>query len=575
MRVFVRMTVVGLIVGGLALTGSPAPVSAAERTPVALVVGLRTDSDVVSTLERRTGVDVVASASMAGAVTVTLPADQVSVAAAALRADPAVSYVEPDHLAQMSTVVPSDPGYAGQWGIAKTRVNTAWSSTVGSAAVTIAVVDTGVRFVPELAGRLLAGKDFVNNDDDATDDNGHGTMAASVIAAAGDNGVGIAGICWACRILPVKVLDAAGSGSYSAIAAGIRYAADAGATIINLSLGGAADGLVLRDAVASAVAKGALVIAAAGNSGSSAPHYPAAIPAVLAVGASTVADARYSWSNYGSAWVDIAAPGCNPVQSLTGVVTQYCGTSSATPFTSGVAALLASTTPQPTAETIRTALLSSAQRLAGNWVAGRVDAAAALDALPTGGTPQTIAEDHTPPAVSFGSPVSVLSPVPMRGIVTIGGQAADDVGVSQVQLLAGGRLVAVDTVAPYVFRWPSAPNTGAVTLTLRAYDRAGNVAVASAVVTADNTPPALRITAPANHTRPIGRTTYVSAAASDYYGVRSIELLVNGKVTQSYAGRSIRFSVPTWTFGATMTVGVRAHDTAGNVRYTPVLTWYR
>jgi subtilisin family serine protease len=580
--------VVGLLVGGLALTAGPAPARAAEQTgpeqtgpeqtgpaqtgPVSLVVGLRTRSDVVATLERQTGVDVVGSEPMAGAVTVEVPADQAGEAADALRADPAVSYVEPDHLAHMTTVTPNDPSYAGQWGIAKTRVNTAWGSTVGSPTVTVAVLDTGVAALPDLAGRLLPGKDFVNNDSAADDDNGHGTMTAGVIAAGGANGVGIAGICWACRILPVKVLGSAGSGTYSNIAAGIRYAADAGADIINMSLGGSADGQVLRDAVAYAVGKGALVISAAGNDGSSAPHYPAAIPSVLAVGGSTAADGRYSWSNWGPSWVDLAAPGCNPAQGINGVVGQFCGTSSATPFTSGVAALLASTSPQPTAAAIRIALMSTASKLAGNWVAtgsGRVDAAAALTAL-------AASDDHAPPVTSFRILPSALSSTPVHGIVTVGARASDDVGVSVVQLFAGSRLVASDTTSPYLFRWQTAPSTGAVTLTLRAYDRAGKLAIARTVVTTDNTAPSVTVTkAPASGTRHVPATAYVSVAAADHYGVRLLELMVNGKVTQVYAGRSYRFSVQTGKYGRSMTVGVRGYDTAGNVRYTPVRTWYR
>jgi subtilisin family serine protease len=573
MRARVPGMVVGLLVGGLALTAGPAPARAAEQTgPVSLVVGLRTRSDVVATLERHTGVDVVGSEPMPGAITVDVPADQAGEATDALRADPAVSYVEPDHLARMTTVTPNDPSYAGQWGIAETRVNAAWDSTTGSSTVTVAVLDTGVAALPDLAGRLLPGRDFVNNDADAADDNGHGTMTADVIAAAGGNRVGIAGICWACRILPVKVLDSAGSGTYSNIAAGIRYAADSGADIINMSLGGSADGQVLRDAVAYAVGKGALVISAAGNDASAAPHYPAAIPSVLAVGGSTDGDGRYSWSNWGPSWVDIAAPGCNPAQGMTGVVGQFCGTSSATPFTSGVAALLASTSPQPTAAAIRIALMSSAHKLAGNWVAtgsGRVDAAAALDALPG-------PDDHTPPATSFRILPSALSPAPIHGIVMVGARASDDVGVSVVQLFAGSRLIATDTISPYAFRWQTAPSTGAVTLTLRAYDRAGNLAIARSVLTTDNTAPSVTVTkAPASGTRHIPRTAYVSVAAADYYGVRLLELLVNGKVTQAYAGRSHRFSVPTWKYGRSMTVGARGYDTAGNVRYTPVRTWYR
>ena len=240
----------------------------------------------------------------------------------------------------------------------------------------MAVVDTGVSPLPDLAGRILPGHDFVHGTGNAADDNGHGTMAAGVIAAAGNNRTGVAGICWNCRILPVKVLDARGSGSYVNIAAGIRYAADRGAQIISLSLGGPDDSQLLRAAVAYAAGKGALVIAAAGNKGSSAPHFPAAIPPVLAVGAVTSTDVRYPWSNYGKGWVGITAPGCNPAQSRTGAVGQYCGTSSATPFVAGVAALLASTVPMPSAAQIRAALVRSSIK-----PSGRVDAVAALDEL--------------------------------------------------------------------------------------------------------------------------------------------------------------------------------------------------
>ena len=576
MRRDVRVAVAVLLAAGVAVYGSPAPASAAQD-PVALVVGLRPDagpggaaaSGVVNRLDD--SADVLSSEPLTGAVTVDVPAGQVAEAAATLRDDPAVSYVEPDHVAHIETTTPDDPAYADQWGIAQTRVNAAWDSTRGSGSVTVAVVDTGVTALPDLAGRLLPGHDFVNNDNDPADDNGHGTMTAGVIAAAGNNGTGIAGICWACKILPVKVLDAAGSGSYSAIAEGIRYAADQGAKIINLSLGGSSDGQVLRDAVAYATGLGALVIAAAGNDGSPAMHYPAAIPDALAVGASTADDTRYSWSNYGSSWVDIAAPGCNPAQARSGVVGQFCGTSSATPFVSGVAALLASTGAAPYAVAIRTALTSSAVPLAGGWVAttsGRVDAAAALAALPN-----VLAADSAPPSTSFRFPApGNLS----RGIIIIGARAGDDVGVARVQLLLGSRLLGTDTTAPYAFRWSSAPHTGPVTLTLRAYDWSGKVAVAQQVVTVDNTPPAVRIASgPVDGTRHVARTAYVTAGAFDRYGVPVLVLIVNGKVAERYAGTMHRFAVPTWRYGSTMTIRVAAYDRAGNVAYAPARTWRR
>ncbi len=566
-----RALTVGLLTGGIALAGAGAGAGPAAAAPakdaVSLIVGLRTDADVVSSLER--SVDVVDSEPLAGAVTVDVPADQVTEAADALRADPAVAYVERDQVARIAAVTPNDPGFGDQWGIARAGVGTAWESTRGSAAIVVAVVDTGVRVLPDLAGRVLPGRDFVNKDNDAADDQGHGTMTAGVIAARGDNGTGIAGICWTCRILPVKVLGAKGSGTYSDIAQGIRWAADQGADIVNLSLGGAADSQLLRDAVAYATGKGALVIAAAGNAGSSAPHYPAAIPAALAVGASTATDRRYSWSNYGGSWVDIAAPGCNPAQARSGIVGQFCGTSSATPFVAGVAALLASTTPTPTAAAMRSALTTSADPIAGTWVptsSGRVNAAAALASLP-------VTDDHVPPATAFLSPGGNAL---VRGTVTVAARATDDIGIAKVQLLAGGVVVGTDRVAPYSFSWRTGGRGGAVTLGLRAYDRGGNVTSATRRITVDNWGPSVRITSgPASGTRHVRKTEYVTATAADTHGISRLELLVDGKVMQRYAGSARTFAVRTWKHGAAMTVRVRAYDAAGNARSAPARKWYR
>ncbi|MFI7546451.1 S8 family serine peptidase [Actinoplanes sp. NPDC049599] len=570
-----RALTVGVLVGGITLAGgcpagaAPADQPAdqrADQPAVSLVVGLRAATDVVATLER--SVDVMDSEPLAGAVTVDVPADQVAEATDVLRADPAVAYVERDGIARAATVTPDDPAFAAQWGIKKAGVDTAWETTRGSGAIIVAVVDTGVKVLPDLAGRVLPGRDFVNKDSNATDDQGHGTMTAGVIAARGDNGTGIAGICWTCQILPVKVLDAQGSGSYSDIAAGIRWSADRGADIVNLSLGGDSDSRLLRDAVAYATGKGALVIAAAGNEGSAVPHFPAAIPAVLAVGASTTSDSRYSWSNYGSSWVDIAAPGCNPAQARNGVVGQFCGTSSATPVVAGIAALLASTTPTPTAATMRTALTSSADKISGSWVptsAGRVNAAAALASLP-------VTDDHVSPATSFLAPSGNAL---VRGTVAVSASATDDIGVAKVLLLADGVVVGTDRVAPYGFAWKTSGRGGSVTLGLRTYDRGGNVISATRQVMLDNWGPAIRITGPASGTRHVRKTRYVAATAADTHGVTRLELLVDGKVTQRYVGSTRRFAVQTWKHGAVMTVQVRAYDKAGNVRYAPARKWYR
>ena len=449
--------------------------------------------------------------------------------AAGLLAAPAA----PAHAARADAIRPDDAGYAQQWGIVRTRVNEAWASTRGSSRVTIAILDTGVKRLPDLADRMLPGHDFVNDDDDPADDNGHGTMAAGVAAASGYNRTGIAGVCWNCRILPVKVLDAKGAGRYDKIADGIRYAADQGATVISLSLGGPDDSPLLRDAVAYADAKGTLVVAAAGNQGLSTPHYPAAIPSVLAVGGVDERDERYSWSNYGTSWVDVTAPGCNPAQQINGVIGEYCGTSSAAPFVAGIAGLLAATDPAPSAAEIRTALTG-----------GRVDALRALAALPHEG-------DTTPPAVAFGG-----TPALARGVVTVAAAAADQHGVTLVQLYAGGRLVGTDTAAPYSFRWPS-PRTGNVALELRAYDQAGNVTTVRRSVRSDNTAPTVKI---------YPRARFVTVRASDASGIARLELVVNGRVAARYAGYLHGFGIP----ARARTVQVRAYDRAGNLRAVTV-----
>jgi thermitase len=646
--------VVGLALG-LGLTAVPAfadeqPAVAGVSLIVGLQAGTATDAP-VDRLTERTDVDVVDSTPIAAdsAVTVEVPAGDVAEATAVLRTDPAVRYVEVDEIAT-TTVVPNDPSYPSQWSLPLTKVTQAWNSTRGSSSVTVAVIDTGVKPVSELSGRLLSGYDFVNNDSNATDDEGHGTMTATVLAGGGGNDVGIAGVCWLCRILPVKVLGANGSGTYSDIAEGIRYAADKGADVINLSLGGSADSQALRDAVTYAVGKGSLVIAAAGNDGSSAKHYPAAIPAVLAVGASTSGDTRYSWSNWGSTWVDIAAPGCNLAQNTAGQVTQFCGTSSATPFVAGVAGLLASVTPSPTAARIRTALTSSARGLTGKWVAagsGRVDAAAALDALPfwvmgvTSGAALNPVSATLRPHVAAGSGITQVRaklngttlatatgapwtlnmdtsavngdatltltalagattkatltlpvivdrvlpetsfrfPAPsalVRGTVSIGANAWDKVGVAKVQLLLGSTVVAVDYAAPFALQWRSGVRNGNTVLTLRTYDRAGNVSLASRTVVADNWGPSAVISSgPSSGTRRIRGTVNVGAKAADRNGIRFLDLLVNGKVVSRSTSGAHTFPVNTARYGSTLKVQVRAFDRAGNLRSSPIRTWYR
>lgn len=293
--------------------------------------------------------------------------------------NPFVEYAEPNYIARVC-LTPNDPYYSYQWhmqGLSQGGINVgpAWDISTGSGAV-VAIVDTGVSVGTDLANTcFVSGYDFVNNDNNPSDDNGHGTHVAGTIAQSTNNGVGVVGVAFGACIMPVKVLNSLGSGTYTAIANGIYYAVDHGADIISMSLGGSAS-VTLQDAVAYAYTHGVTCIAATGNNGVNGVLYPAAYDAyVIAVGATRYDKTRTSYSNYGSS-IDIVAPGGdldvdqNGDGYGDGVLQQtfsgstwgyyfYEGTSMATPHVSGVAALLYShgvTTP----DAIRNVLQSTA-----------------------------------------------------------------------------------------------------------------------------------------------------------------------------------------------------------------------
>ena len=264
-----------------------------------------------------------------------------------LSANPLVAYVGPNYLAHIAGE-PNDPAWWRQWDMSQIQATDAWDLTTGTNLV-IAVVDTGVDLThSELSGKLVQGYDFVNGDDAPQDDHGHGTHVAGVAAAAGNNGIGIAGVSWGASIMPLKVLDAHGDGTYFDIIQAIQYAADHGAKVINLSLGGSQADPNLLDAVEYAEEKGCLVVAATGNQGG-AVLYPAAYEDAFSVAATSDRQTRPSYSNYG-AGTDIAAPGGTEsagIYSLSpggGYTTMY-GTSMAAPHVSGLAALVWSLSP--------------------------------------------------------------------------------------------------------------------------------------------------------------------------------------------------------------------------------------
>src|SRR5437867_7850384 len=187
-----------------------------------------------------------------------------------LATDPRVQYVERDFTLVATGTTPNDYWWPNEWSEIKTRTNLAWDLTQGSASVVIASLDTGVDLTqPDLQGKLVGGYNALNGSSDATDDNGHGTWAAGVAGAASNNSIGVASYCWRCSLMPVKVLGADGTGTMSNVAAGITWATDHGARVISMSLGGALGTSDVQRTVQCARSRGAIPVAAAGNSGHS------------------------------------------------------------------------------------------------------------------------------------------------------------------------------------------------------------------------------------------------------------------------------------------------------------------
>lgn len=301
--------------------------------------------------------------------------------AAELQRSPLVRAVENEQLVAATALEPNDPHWSEQSGLRIARFAEAWGTSLGSPDVIVAVLDTGVSAQhPDLAGAVLPGHDIVNGDGDAADDHGHGTAVAGVIGARANNALGIAGVCWLCRILPVKVLAANGYGTTSAVAAGIVWAADRGADVINLSLGSPDTTEALTSAVRYANGRGALIVAAAGNAGATTPFYPAAEPDVLAVAATDDDDRPYSWSNRGG-WVPLAAPGCLPTTVLAGYGFE-CGTSFSAPIVAGLAGLALGLRPALPAAVLANAVRRGAVPIGPVVANGRVDAARTLSLLP-------------------------------------------------------------------------------------------------------------------------------------------------------------------------------------------------
>ena len=318
------------------------------------------------------------------------PAVRAAVVAAA-GALPGVRWAEADRVVSVHRAA-NDPFARYQWAVGRIGLPRAWDVETGDASVTVAVLDTGVAAAhPDLRGKVLAGVDVVNDDTDADDDHGHGTHVAGIVAAASNNRVGVVGVAWGAKVLPVKVLGADGSGSSCTVAVGILEAVEAEADVLNLSLGvvGVCP-LVFQAAVTYATQQGSLVVASSGNDGEQggAASAPGNCTDAVGVGATDQRDKMAEFSTFGPQ-VDVVAPGkmimstvVDPKRRTYGYAA-WNGTSMAAPHVAGLAALVKSKHADWSPRQITEAIVASSDDKGPGgrddyYGAGRINAARAL-----------------------------------------------------------------------------------------------------------------------------------------------------------------------------------------------------
>lgn len=487
--------------------------------------------------------------------------------ASALAKHPHLKFAEVDRLVAPGLVT-NDAYYGSEWHLQTINAPGAWDLSLGTG-VTVAILDSGIDAThPDMQGKLVPGWNFYDNNNNTADVFGHGTMVAGVVGAVGNNTVGVIGVAWGSKLMPVRVTDTSGTGYLSAFASGLNWAADHGAKVANLSFA-VQSSSTTQTAAQYFKNKGGVVVNSGGNYSvldSTAPS-----DALVSVSATDSTDSRASWSSYGP-YIDLSAPGVGIWTTLMGGgYGAVSGTSFSSPLTAGVVALMMAANPSLSPSQIVSILESTAVDLGSTgydqyYGYGRVNAGAAVQAAAAGG-----AADTQPPTVAITSPGAGST---VTGIVPVNVSATDNVGVAHVDLLVNGTLFASDITTPYSFSWDSTGLAGSSAMLLaRAYDAAGNsadsptvsVTVASGSTTSgpDTTPPTVTISSPSGGT--VSGIISVTVSASDNVGVARVDLYVNSSLLASDTSAPFDFSWDSTSLGGTnATLSAVAFDAAGN-----------
>lgn len=399
----------------------------------------------------------------------------------------------------------NDPMLSSQWNLSNIAAPQAWDSSIGTNSVTIAILDSGVNINhPDFVGRVVPGYNFIDNNTDVTDIDGHGTAVAGVATASTNNAQGLASPCWNCKLMPVRVayLDATTGGArayFSTIASGMTWASDHGAKVINCSYGSQYTSSTIASAATYVRNHGGISFASLGNENVLISSNIATD--LLQVSATNSSNQKASFSNYGPV-VTLSAPGEYILTTdRGGGYSRWNGTSFASPLVAGVAALVFSTNPTLTGTDVRNILIQSVDDLGtsgkdDNFGYGKVNAAKAvqlaLSATPTPTTTTTTSTTTTtttqPPvqtADAIAPSVSIVSPtagatVKRTASVTV--KASDNVAVTKVSLYVDGALIGSSTAAPFTISWNTKKTAiGNHTINVKAFDAAGNTGLSSSL----------------------------------------------------------------------------------------------